>query len=485
MEKTLQRSSIVFYLNGRRIEVTGQDTLKPFAYYLRYVLDMPGTKIVCSEGDCGACTLLIAPYRKNELQKFMAINSCITPVFSLDLSYVVTVEGLAESEELSTVQKCFIENNGAQCGYCTPGFVCAMTALTEDCLLEKKQITEKKARNYLTGNLCRCTGYAPIIKAAIAIDLTAVKGLNRYVSPESLVEFKSLASSVHIRNTIAESNFELCLPKTLVDAVKLKTTDMRLVAGATDLGVLINKNKLNFLKVMSLIHVDELNSIENKNGRIKIGARVTLAELEETLKKNSEEFSEIFKIFASPQIKNTATLIGNIVNASPIADSIPALMVLNTMIFTLSSKGSRCIAMTDFYMGYKQLDLLPNEIVTHIEFELPAADEIFKLYKVSPRKDLDISVVTFAGVFKLKNKTIETARIAYGGVGPVVIRMKQLESKFVGNDFSENLFLKLSHEVEKEISPLSDLRGSREFRLKLSENLLKKCYHEISQELSL
>lgn len=481
MENLKNRNAVVFYLNGQRTEVKGADTLKPFAYYLRYSLDKPGTKTVCSEGDCGACTVMVANFRSGSLQKFQAINSCIAPVFSLDLCHVVTVEGLANDKGLSVVQKAFVSNNGAQCGYCTPGFVCAMTALTEDCVLENKPITAKKARNYLTGNLCRCTGYEPILKAATSIDLTQVKSLSRYVSAASLSEFSSLSSSVEI----AGANFKLNLPTTLTEAAALKSADTRVVAGATDLGVLVNKDKMTFVNVLNLAHVSELQKVEINGNKCVIGARVTLSQLEEKLKTHCTEFAEILKIFASPQIKNNATLVGNVVNASPIADTIPALMVLNTVIFTLSKTGSRRIAITDFYKGYKQLDLLPEELVTHIEFEIPAADQIFKLFKASPRKDLDISVVTFAGVFTMNKKIIAGARIAFGGVGPIVIRMRDLESKFIGQEFSKDLFTTLSKQVEKEISPLSDLRGSREFRLKLSENLVKKCHAEISAEYGL
>lgn len=481
MENLKNRNTIVFYLNGQRIEVTGADTLKPFAHYLRYFLDKPGTKIVCSEGDCGACTIMVANFRSGSLQKFQAINSCIAPVFSLDLSHVVTVEGLADEQGLSVVQKAFVANNGAQCGYCTPGFVCAMTALAEDCIIENKPITAKKARNYLTGNLCRCTGYEPILKAATSIDLKEVKSLTRYVSKESLADFVSLSNSVEISG----SNFKINMPTTLAEAAEIKSADTRIIAGATDLGVLINKDKFSLVKVLNLVHISELQKVQFVDGKCKVGARVTLTQLEESLKMHSPEFAEILKIFASPQIKNNATLVGNVVNASPIADTIPALMILNTVIVTLSKMGSRRIAITDFYKGYKQLDLLPEEIVTHVEFQIPRADQIFKLFKASPRKDLDISVVTFAGLFSLDQKMITDTRIAFGGVGPVVIRMHELEKKFIGRQFTQELFTTLSHFVEKEISPLSDLRGSREYRLKLGENLVKKCYTEISTEYGL
>lgn len=481
MENSQKRSSIVFYLNGQRTEVSGADALQPFAHFLRYKLDKPGTKVVCSEGDCGACTVLVASYRGGRIQKFQSINACIAPVFSLDLSHVVTVEGLAGAEQLSAVQKCFVENGGAQCGYCTPGFVCAVTELAENCLQEKTAITEKKARNYLTGNLCRCTGYEPILKAATSISLSDVKSLNRFVTNESLNEFKKLSKSVHITG----SGFELSLPVTVSEAVALKTADTRLVAGATDLGVLINKDKMTLTKALSLMHVEELQKVEMTATSCKVGARATLTDLEKALEEKCPEFSNLLHVFASPQIKNLGTIVGNVVNASPIADTIPALMVLNSFVVAQSSTGVRRIAITEFYKGYKQLDLRSDEIVTGVEFEIPAKDEVFKLYKVAPRKDLDISVVTFAGVFKLSGKKITAARIAFGGVGPVVIRMKKLEALFTGQDFSADVFEKLSHEVEKEITPLSDLRGSREFRLKLGENLLKKCFHEVSSERGL
>lgn len=476
MQKTNTRNSIIFYLNGKRHEVVGQDTLKPFAYYLRYHLDLPGTKTVCSEGDCGACTVLAAAFKNNTLQNFKAINSCIAPVFSLDLHHIVTVEGLADENQISEVQKCFVENNAAQCGYCTPGFVCAVTALAEDAKNENKSITEKKARNYLTGNLCRCTGYEPILKAATALDLNKYQSLNRFVLKQSLAEFKELQQTVCIQ----QPDLSLYLPKTIHEALELKKNHVRVIAGATDIGVLINKDKLQLNAVMSLMHIDALSEIKKNKSVISIGATATLAELEEILKTEASEFSKIFRIFASPQIKNRATLIGNVVNASPIADSIPGLMVLNSSIVAESVHGKRKIPLTSFYKGYKTLDLKPEEIVTGLEFEIPNEQQIFKLYKVSPRKDLDISVVTFAALFEIENNQIMTSRLALGGVGPTVLRLPKLEALFANQNFTFELFKKLSPLAKNEISPLSDLRGSQEFRLQLVENLMLKFYSEVS-----
>jgi xanthine dehydrogenase small subunit len=482
--ETKTRDHIVFYLNGRRIEVRGADALKPLAHLLRYQFGLPGTKVVCSEGDCGACTVLIAPFRQAEIQKFRSINACIAPAYSLDLCHVVTVEGLAIGGELSTVQQAMVDNHGGQCGYCTPGFVCAMTVLAEDCLAENKIISEKRARNYLTGNLCRCTGYEPILKAATAIELDKVISLSRYVSQASIEDFSALSSFDIL---IQDQNFELNMPGTLTQAVRLKkqSPELRIVGGATDLGVLLNKDKLKLVKVMSLAHVSELEQIQHSGNKIVVGATVTLATLESVLRQQCSELQGIIKVFASPQIKNAGTLVGNVVNASPIADTIPALMVLEGKVIVSSGAGARQIPITEFYKGYKQLDLAADEIVTHIEFEIPSATQVFKLYKVAPRKDLDISVVTCALLFTLKNKKIEAARLAFGGVGPTVLRLSKLEAKLIGQDFSSEVFVQLGLDVEKEIAPISDLRGTKEFRLQLAKNLLKKCYREVSAELGL
>jgi xanthine dehydrogenase small subunit len=497
------RSSIVFYLNGQPQEVSGTQSLMTLSDFLRYEKSLTGTKVVCAEGDCGACTVLLASVHeleKNQLL-FKSVNSCILPVLSLDGCHLVTVEGLKKENELHPVQKSMHENFGSQCGFCTPGFVCAMAALAEDSILKKKQITEKRAQNYLTGNLCRCTGYTPILKAATSIDLKQIETLRDRYSDSKQIQ--NLKKQIKLPAEISLQNFKVFLPTTLDQALKLKNkfADLKIVAGATDLGVAVNKGRMQYQNVMSLQNISSLWKIQKRRNKLVIPARVTLAQLQKEiralipqtkkeagLKPNAEEACQstemseqingILNIFASPQIKNSGTLVGNVVNASPIADTIPFLLVNDAEIEVQSLKGTRLIPADEFYLGYKKLNLKPNEIVTAVHLPLFGSEHLSKLYKVSLRKDLDISAVTMAARFKLKNNKIQEARLAFGGVGPVVLRLKEVEKKWLGQDLNRNLLEGLSKEVSQWVTPISDVRGSKEYRLKLCQNLLLKMADE-------
>lgn len=475
------RNSILFYINEKRYEVRGEQVLMNLSDFLRYEKSLTGTKVVCAEGDCGACTVLKADVR--ELSKnrwvFKSVNSCILPLFTLDGSQIVSVEGLQKKTELHPVQTAMVDNFGSQCGYCTPGFICAMASLVEDCVKEKKEVTEKRTKNYLTGNLCRCTGYDPIIKAAMSIDLKKVETLqDRYYNLERVKELKkNVKTSVEIQT----SGLQVFLPTTLKQALMLKKkfSQIRIVAGATDLGVAVNKGRLSYEAVMSLQNIEELAEIKKEKKYLVVSSQVNLTQLQKVLKKNFPEMGQMLHLFASPQIKNLGTLIGNVVNASPISDTIPFLMVADALIEVQSSKSKKLIPIDQFFLGYKILNLKKDELVTAIYIPLAQREEISKLYKVSLRKDLDISAVTMAARIKLKGKKIEEARLAFGGVGPVVKRIKEIEEFWIGKELTAKLFSQTSEKIKSYVKPISDVRGSKEYRLLLCVNLIKKMSYEI------
>lgn len=474
------RDFLSFFINGVRHSVTGEKSFMTLSDYLRYERSLTGTKVVCAEGDCGACTVLLASVHELEKDQLMfkSVNSCIIPVLALDGCHLVTVEGLKKENKLHPVQQSMVENFGSQCGFCTPGFVCAMTALVEDSILKKKDITEKRAQNYLTGNLCRCTGYAPIVKAATSVDLDEVETLKkRYSDPKQIAELKR---HVKIPLEIVTDKIKLFLPTTLEEALKLKNKypETRLVAGATDMGVAVNKGKTQYQYLMSLQNIPKLWKIQKLKNKIVIPARVTLSQLQKELSKDQAEFDGILNIFASMQIKNSGTLVGNVVNASPIADTIPYLLVSDAVVEVRSHKNTKLIPLDEFYLGYKKLNLKPHEIVTAIHLPITKSSQISKLYKVSLRKDLDISAVTMAARFKLKNHKIEEARLAFGGVGPVVIRLKDIEEKWKGQTLDKSLLEELSSQISNLVTPMSDVRGSKEYRLLLCRNLLQKMADE-------
>ena len=472
------RDHISFYINETRFDISGDQCFITLSDFLRYERGLTGTKVVCAEGDCGACTVLVAsPHELDrELLQFKTVNACILPLFAIDACQVVSVEGLREGPELHPVQQSMLDHFGAQCGYCTPGFICSMASLLEDSTLQKKPITEKRAKNYMTGNLCRCTGYDPILKAALAMPkaTTLQKRFSKRVD-----ELKKLAK---ISVKIESKDSKVFLPTKIDEAIKIKAKypDIRVIAGATDFGVAVNKGRASYQHKMSLQNISSLWQIKEKKSYVDIPARVSLAVLQKYFKKTFPEMDQLLNIFASLQIKNAATLVGNVVNASPIADTIPFLMVHDALVVAESIKGTRLIPIDEFYLGYKNIDLKKIEIVTAIRLPLGREKQISKLYKVSLRKDLDISAVTLATRFQLKKKNIVEARIAFGGVGPVVIRLKNIESQWQGLEFNKTLLSDLAANISDYVSPISDVRGSKEYRLLLCRNLLLKMAEELS-----
>lgn len=475
-------------INDQLIVIEGDKAFMPLGNFLRNEESLTGTKIVCAEGDCGACTVLIAKeVGADGKLSFKAVNSCILPLYLIDGAQVVTVEGIGKQVgmniELHEVQAKMIDCNGAQCGYCTPGFICAMAGMAEKFKSENKTITEKNAKNYLTGNLCRCTGYQPIVDAMTSVDLDKTELLkDRYHSADWISEMKK------IKSTSVEMKFSdksIFLPAKLSEALAAKAADgdIRLVAGSTDIGVVVNKGKLSTPKAMALYHIDELGKISHDDKFITVGATVTLTEFEEYVESYFPEMAKLLHIFASPQIKNQATLIGNVVNASPIADTIPFLMVSDAIVELQNSKGSRDIVLKDFYIGYKKLNMDASEIVTRIKIPVLAKNEVTRLYKASLRKDLDISAVTFAARVVLDGKKMASVRLALGGVAATVARLNDIETNLTGQDFSVKAFEDAAETLNQYIKPLSDLRASSEYRMMVSKNYFKKFAKEISTEI--
>lgn len=477
------RKNIIATINNERVAIDCEKAFMPLASYLRSEANLTGTKVVCAEGDCGACTVLIGQEVGADGKLiFKSVNSCILPLYLIDGAQVITVEGIKESDTtLHPVQQAMIECQGAQCGYCTPGFICAMAGMTEKYKAEKKIITEKKAKNFLTGNLCRCTGYKPIVDALLKVDLNKMSSLKeRYHNPDWLLEMKKIRTQSVVMNFSGKSIF---IPITLKEALSAKKAQasLRVIGGSTDLGVVVNKGRMITDNTMALYHIEELRSITHDEKMITVGATATLTEFEEYIENFIPELKRMLHIFASPQIKNQATLIGNIVNGSPIADSIPFLMVSEAVLVLKNASGTREVNICNFYLGYKQIDLKPDEIVVAVKIPRLNADQKLRLYKVSIRKDMDISAATFAGIVELKNNKIVSAKFALGGVAATVIRLGLIESKIVGKEFTKVEFESIAKEIPNIISPLSDLRASKEYRLKVVQNYFLKFHNEISR----
>ncbi len=469
-----ERDFILLYVNGRRHVIRGETAFVTLSDFLRSELLLPGTKVVCAEGDCGACTVLAGELDGTRL-RYQTVDSCILFLHQLDGRHIVTVEGLQDGDRLTPVQQAMVDHHGSQCGYCTPGFVMALTGMME----ERPPADAHDLRRALTGNLCRCTGYLPILEAAAAVDPKDLTPLaQRYTSSALVDDLRQHALTPVRIETTAPARRTFFGPRCLEDALAFKAQhpEAVIVAGATELGVLRNKKGLEPAALLSLANVPGLSAILSENSHLVIGANVTWTQMEQFTRAALPELYRMIIRFGSPQIRNVSTLAGNVANGSPIADSLPFLLIMEAELELVSQRGSRRVPIGRFYQGYKKTDLAPDEIIARIIVPLPAPDELLKLYKVSRRNDLDIA--TFGAGIRLKKagEVITRAYIAYSGVGPTVARLPKTEAFLQGKLFTQETFQGAGRVARSEVRPISDVRGARDFRLQLAENILAKFY---------
>lgn len=474
------RDYLLLYVNGKEYRLGGQDALQSLSTFLRYGLDATGTKVVCEEGDCGACTVLLGTLKNGEIQ-YKPVNSCIQYLYQLDLTHIVTVEGLKVNGQLNPVQNAMVDCHGAQCGYCTPGFIVAMCSLFDN----KQKATEQEIKDALTGNLCRCTGYESIIKAGLSIESDKVVSLGQLYPSEAMV--KSFQKHENDSVQIEAVGKNIFIPSSIKEAVqfKAKHKEAVIVSGGTDVCVNMNKRAYDPSTILSFCNLKDLSGIKIDKNTLVIGGRVTLSEIEEFVKTEIPSLHNILWLFGSPQIRHAGTLAGNIANASPIADTPPFLFVMDAQIELTGPAGSRQIPINQFYLGYKKLAMEPDEIITRILVPMPASSEIVKLYKVSKRKHLDISTNTAAFRATIDNDKIKSIAIAYGGVGPVVLRLPKTESFLTGKELSLPNLVQAGDIAVNEITPISDVRGSKNFRNLLAKNILLKFFYETHDERQL
>jgi xanthine dehydrogenase small subunit len=355
--------AVQFYLNGQLEQVEGADVFMSLAEFLRRKKGLTGTKIVCAEGDCGACTVLRA--RGDSVKKgFESVNSCIALVGQQDGMHLVSIEGIAEGNQLSPVQTAMVECHGSQCGYCTPGFVMAMTDWLE------KSSKKENAKNYLTGNLCRCTGYEPILKACEHALEDSKKTKNSSLRARYLTAAPQKAMKARFQQSleVAHEGCTFFAPQSLSELKNwLKKQKAFTVVGAgTDLGVQANKGKREWASLLSLHKLSEFQKIQSKGRKVQVGSQVSLSELRRFLEKKDSKLSEALDLFASPQIKNVATLAGNMANASPIADTPPLMLVLEGKVNGISKKGAFSIPVEKFFLGYRKTSLPQGAVITSI-----------------------------------------------------------------------------------------------------------------------
>lgn len=443
---------IGFVLNGQGVCASGVPAQTTLLDYLRDNR-LTGAKEGCAEGECGACAVLLVA-EDGAGSRYRAVNSCLVPLPAVADREVITVEGLAQRGEVCEVQRAMIENGGSQCGYCTPGFVVSMVA--------EQYRPDAKARDVhrLGGNLCRCTGYRPI--------RAAFEGLGEPGPGPMRDRLDAPAPK------LAELEYQtpagrFSRPGSLEQLFALRAGDPEalLAAGNTDLGVLTNLRGDRYRHLISVEALPELREFRATDKFIEIGAALTLAEIEERWKSPPDFLSKWMELFASPLIRNRATLGGNLCTASPIGDSAPLLLALDADVRIVSPAGERLLPLSQFFQGYRKTALRPDEVVRSIRIPCPLPAHL-RFYKIAKRAVDDISTV--AAAFAMDRNR---ARIAFGGVAAVPIRAVEAERALEQGDVESAKRL-----IGRAVSPMSDHRGSAEYRRAVSMSLLEKFWLE-------
>ena len=461
------RDFILLYVNGHRHEVRGGQVFQPLSEFLRAALRLTGTKVACAEGDCGSCTILVGRVQQDRID-YRPVTSCIQLVAQLDGAHVISVEGLLQNGALNPAQASMVDHHGAQCGYCTPGIVVALCALFD----RTRDPSRCEASSALVGNLCRCTGYDSILEAAAHADRTAFTPLAEIYDDGEIL--RELADAAHSSAAVSGGARHLFKPASLDEAVRLRAShpDATVLAGGTDLGVAWNKRLREVATLICVGDLAELKESRVRDGTWTIGAATTIGEMEDTCSSVLPGYRQMLERFSSPQIKNSGTLGGNLANGSPVGDTMPGLFVLDAEVELVGPRGARRVNINQFYTGYRRSVLAADELIRRVVVPLPGSDELFGTFKVSKRYDLDISSFASAVWMHVENGIIRAARIAFGGVAPTIVRLPRTEAWLSERSMCESTLRTAGKVAREEIAPISDVRGSAEYRFLLAENSL-------------
>jgi xanthine dehydrogenase small subunit len=473
MNDTRTTRPLRFLRRGQLVSLDNVPPERTLLEVLREDLACTGTKEGCGEGDCGACTVVLGEPVGDTLQ-LRAINSCIRLAHSVDGMAVWTAEDLSadpalgvDAGHLHPVQQALVDCHASQCGFCTPGFVMSLFALYED--PGSGPVSRQAVQRALSGNLCRCTGYRPIIDAAQRMMDLPAKRLDRLAVRKALTAIAP-----------AGDGGAYLQPMQLGHLLQLRAAhpQAQIVAGGTDVGLWVTKQHRQFDQILDLTRVTELKRIEAGEGRLRVGAAVTLEEAYRALAGHWPELDAFAARFAGLPVRNSGTLGGNVANGSPIGDSMPLLIALRAQVVLASLRGERALPLEEFYTGYRQSRLAADEVVAFMDIPLPSAEpeQWLRAYKISKRYDDDISAL--CAVFKLRLQAGRVAEISIGagGVAATPARAQLTEAALQGQPWNGATVERAAQVLRGEFSPISDMRASADYRRQVLGHLLQRLW---------
>ncbi len=478
----MRTGPIRFWHDDRVVEVHDLPSTTTVLSWLRDHARRPGTKEGCNVGDCGACTVVLGEPRTTETGtqlNLVTVNSCLTYLPMLHGRALITVEDLARMNggSLHPAQASMAEGQGSQCGYCTPGIVMSLWNLWQEQKSVGRPHTRQQLADGLAGNLCRCTGYRSILDAAERMQgmegavFEPGPALDALAATDSSGGFAYLASGT-----------AFWAPSTIEELVETVVAHpfARVVAGMSDVGLHVNESLADLPELIWTARVDELRVIDRTQTHLVIGAAAPLEDAWAALVAHAPALEQMWLRFASPSIRHTATMGGNVVNGSPIGDSAPVLLALDAELVVVGPEGTRRVPLDQFYLGYQANDLRPGEVVARIEIPLSAFSRDLRAYKVSRRFDSDISAVSAACALAVVDDRVVDVRLAFGGLAPVVHRAEQAEAALVGRQWNDSAMRAAQEALVADFSPITDHRATAEYRMQVARGLLERLYRQTS-----